>query len=45
VIIEKERIEKSLSEAEPDIDKISPSITKPYEDVLEENLCLELNQI
>jgi len=31
------KIEKSFSRAEPDIDKIFPSITKPCEDVLEEN--------
>jgi len=33
--IEKEKIEKSLSRVEPDIDNYLPSIKKPYEDVLE----------
>jgi len=36
VIIEKERIEKSLFGAETDIDNIFPSINKPCEEVLKE---------
>ena len=36
MMIEKERIEKSLSGVEPDIDNIFPSINKPCEEVLEE---------
>jgi len=35
-MIEKEIIEKSLSEAKPDIDNIFPSINKPCEEVLKE---------
>jgi len=44
-IIEKERMEKSLSRVEPVYDNILFSIENPCENVLEEKSIFELNQI